>query len=128
MVTKKQTKKMLDVIEDRKLTTKEMMNRIAKVFEVLEKQKIKCEQNFWCCQTCGSSAMDEYANDYEGYCFYHNQDFDGLKKDRYTHLSYNGFKDIDSLEIGKKIMKAFRDKKIKVTWNGKVESRIMVEF
>ena len=119
---------MLRKIEDKKPNIKTIMNRIEKVFNKLEKQKIIGKQKFWCCQTCGSSAMNDYENEYDGYVFYHEQDYDSLKSDGYTHLAYGSFRDEDILEIANKIVKAFEDEKIEVMWNGKVETRIEIKF
>ena len=103
-------------------------DRIAKVFKELDKQKIKGEQDFWCCQTCGSNAMLDYEEDYDGFVFYHNQDTDTLKSDGYTHLSFGSFRDVYVVDIAHKIVKAFQDEGIKVVWNGDVNTRIMIEF
>lgn len=107
---------------------KQIQNRIAKVFKELDKQKIKGEQDFWCCQTCGSSAMDDYQNTYDGYVFYHNQDTDTLKSDGYTYLSFGSFKDVYVLDVAHKIVKAFQDEGIKVNWDGNINTRIQIEF
>jgi hypothetical protein len=132
MVTKEQNKKILKVIEEKpkRYPIKDIQRQIAKVFLELEKQKVKCEQNFWCCQTCGCSAMNDYEDNlnYEGYCFFHNQDFDTLKIEGVTHLSYGSFREKTMEEIGDRIFKMFKKEGIKVTWNGNSNSRIMIDF
>ena len=133
MVTEKQNKDMLRKIEENKnkgIPITRIQKQIDKVFMDLISKGIACKQNFWCCQTCGSSAMSDYEDNpnFDGYCFYHNQDYDGLKKQGVTYLSYGSFRDNNMIDIGKKIVKAFRKEGIKVTWNGKAESRILIEF
>ena len=105
-----------------------IQGKIDKVFEALDKQKIKGEQSFWCCQTCGASAMEDYEAEYDGYVFYHKQDFDTLKSDGYTHLSFGSFRDVYILDIAHKIVKAFQDEGIKVNWNGDINTRIQIDF
>jgi hypothetical protein len=107
---------------------KKIQSRIEKVFKELEKQKIIGEQEFWCCQTCGASAMEDFEDKYDGYVFYHSQDFDSLKSEGYTYLSFGSFRDVYILDIAHKIVKAFQDEGIKVNWNGDINTRIMVDF
>ena len=123
---------MLDVIEGKRIfPIKKIEEKITKVFDKLEKQRIVCRQNFWCCQTCGShnliQSYDKNLN-YDGYCFYHNQDYDDLKKANYTYLSYGGFRDEDMISIGLKIVKAFKKEGIQVFWDGSPNTRIRIEF
>lgn len=106
----------------------QIKSKIEKVFEALDKQKIKGEQDFWCCQTCGSNAMLDYSKDYEGFVFYHNQDTDTLKSENYTYLSYGNFGDASATDIAHRIVKAFQDEGIKVTWDGNINTRILIEF
>jgi hypothetical protein len=115
---------------------KEIKNKIDKVFTELEKVKVQGKQNFWCCQTCGGSAMEDYGDTqdsngeylYDGYVFYHSQDYDTLKSDGYTYLSFAGFRDVSGIDIANRIIKAFQDECIDVEWNGDTNARIKIDF
>ena len=111
-----------------KTKTNEITRKITKVFKALQKQKIKGKQNFWCCQTCVSYGMKDYENKYDGYVFYHNQDYETLKSDGYTYLSFDGFKDNNPIDIANKIIKAFQKEGIKTIWDKNIGTRIQINF
>lgn len=72
------------------MTTKQQVNN---GFRLLRKAGYFAKQNFWCCRSCGLSAIPEDKS--EKYVFYHNQDNDAWNRksrtlDKKLYLAWNG--------------------------------------
>jgi len=65
------------------------------VFKYLEKTGIAARQNYWCCQTCGTSAIaSEFRESiakgkpYVGFAYYHEQDLENALDTGFLRLTY----------------------------------------
>lgn len=100
------------------MTTKAQVN---KAFRDLRKAGYIARQNFWCCMSCGFSAMQQKYPDAKKVVFYHNQDNEAWDKDTKTltdrlYLAWDG----DGAEIVDILEKAG----LEVIWNGTEGMRI----
>lgn len=97
-------------------TTREL---VTQAFKKLRKAGYFAKQNFWCCMSCGLSAIPE---DAEKFVFYHNQDNDAWNKekelDRPLHLCWGG--------DGKEIVSILESVGLNTEWNGNDDSRIAI--
>jgi hypothetical protein len=93
-----------------------MKDNLNKAFRELRKAGYFARQNFWCCQSCGWSAVPEEKA--HKVVFYHNQDMRRLQDRGSCHLCWAG--------NGKEICDILISNGVKVTWNGKDEERIEI--
>jgi hypothetical protein len=91
-------------------------DNIKVAFKKLRKQGYFCRSNFWCCQSCGWSAVPE--NKSSKVVFYHKQDTDSLKERGSLFLAWEG--------RGSEIVNALNDSGLKAKWDGKEDTRIEV--
>ena len=91
-------------------------NRLNKAFEDLRKQGYFAEQNFWCCNSCGWSAMTDEQS--KKAVFYHEQE-DEYKSSDKLHLSWSG----DANEI----MRIFNLNNICTLWDGSEDTKIIIK-
>lgn len=70
-------------------------DRLDWVFAYLEKTGIAARQNYWCCQTCGTSAIAFASREavargkpYVGFIYYHEQDLENALDTGYLRLTY----------------------------------------
>lgn len=91
---------------------------INKAFRMLRKLGYFAKQNFWCCSTCGWSAMTEEES--KKAVFYHMQDNDNLKEQGACYLSWSG--------DGQEIVKTLSDSGVKTEWSGKSGERIKIHL
>lgn len=104
------------------VTTKELLDDTFKEFW---KEKIVAKADFMCCQTCGSSAIEDYKeNDSIGYVFYHKQDMEDLIKNGGTYMSFDSFDKEDSKKVGIIIRDHLKKYGLKVEWSGDSKHRI----
>jgi hypothetical protein len=102
------------------MNTKEKVNQ---AFKLLRKTGYIAKQNFWCCQSCGWSAINNDYPDAEKVVFYHNQDND----------SWNKNKELDhSLALawagnGAEIVDIIKSVGLNVEWDGSEDKRIMIQ-
>jgi hypothetical protein len=107
---------------------------ISKAFKKLKNHSIVAREDYTCCQNCGCARISKYSDRYDGYCFYHDQDFECAKETGKLWLAYGDFEIDDSGEndnelpkqIGKTIVKVLKSFKLKVEWNGDPSERILV--
>jgi len=111
-------------------------NRLDRCFADLEKDGIVARQNFTCCQTCGHAEIgDEIAaaekrGAVAGYTFYHQQDTEHAAEGGGVYLAYGALsaEEAKSLAVANRIVDALGRAGLKVTWDGKSSSRILVQL
>jgi len=91
------------------------MNNISKAFSELRKAGYFARQNYWCCQSCGWSAVPEGR---EKVVFYHSQDNDRKKAGQPFHLAWSG--------DGKEICDILNKNGITTEWDGDKSQRILI--
>ena len=93
---------------------------INKMFREFRKAGYYAKQDFWCCQSCGWSALtDQQA---EKAIFYHRQDKEG---------AFDGVRLVDSLMLawsgdGNEICNILKNYGLKVEWDGSPDKRIAI--
>lgn len=105
--------------------------RIGRAFRALRARGYFARQTFWCCQSCGWSAIPEGKD--KKVVFYHKQDADAFK----THPTWRrGGSPTATLHStlylawagnGTEIVEALRAEGLTVTWDGNDLTRIGVE-
>jgi hypothetical protein len=108
------------------MTASMLMERIKDAFEVLREHGYFAQQDWWCCQSCGVTAVpDEACDDGQWrYVFYHGQDTqniaDALREGRrpQCYLSWAG--------AGEEIAAEMRAAGLDVEWDGSDDRRICV--
>ena len=119
------------------MATKKDLNN---AFKELRSRGFIAEQNFWCCQTCGCTAVGQLVDEdgkllkngrqMEGYVFYHRQDTEGLRKDGECYLAWGSLENNTSTyktkAIGQQIVKVLKAHSIKVKWDGSTGKRIHI--
>jgi len=97
-------------------TDKILLNQ---AFRILRKQGFFAQQAFWCCQTCGWSAVPEGVKDV---AFYHKQDAASIKHGMIdkggVYIAWQG--------SAQKIVDAMQNVGLKVAWSGSEDKRIRV--
>jgi hypothetical protein len=105
-------------------------SQLRKAFNLIRKQGIVVKTNFWCCQTCGLSDIDNhFKKDTKGYCFYHNQDNDSKKAGEDFYLCYGNTGDKakhTAQQIGTIIVRCLNQAEIKNNWTGDTSDRILI--
>jgi len=106
---------------------------ISKAFGKLKNHNIVAKEAYTCCQNCGCVKISKYSDRYDGYCFYHDQDFQCAKETGRLWLAYGNFETDDSendneisKQIGETIVKVLKSFNLKVEWNGDPSQRILV--
>lgn len=95
---------------------KEIKGKLNVAFRNLRKAGYFAKQNFWCCQSCGCSAVpDSHENKY---VFYHRQDNDCLVDSGGCYMAWDG--------DGEEISRIFREAGLQVKWDGSGATRIEV--
>lgn len=92
------------------------MHKIKTAFAELRSLGYVARENFQCCQSCGWSALSK--KEAKKAVFYHKQDGDDLINDGSCHLAWAG--------NGKEIISVLQKHGIKVEWNGKKDTRILI--
>ncbi len=108
-----------------KVIRPETKKEINNAFKQLRKLGFVARQNFWCCQTCATSALTQAPynlKDGDKFVFYHNQDAQNLKFYGRCHLAFGA-----TVEDGKVIARIFQEQGLKVTWDETMDHRIEIE-
>lgn len=112
-------------------------NRIAKAFKELRKRGWFARMNFWCCQSCGCSAVPDKAKN--KFVFYHNQDADSINDEgnigvgwrwrRSGHLTDEVVLYLTHGEggDGREIVEVLNANGLDASWNGNNNTRILVK-
>jgi hypothetical protein len=103
---------------------KKIKARIRSAFNKLKGDKIVALANFACCNNCGVNEIMTIVKDTKanGWAFYHAQDNDEINESGLTYITFG-----DNTSIAYKIVKALKDAKLKVIWNGDMHNRIFVK-
>jgi hypothetical protein len=110
-------------------------DRLEAVFADLERERILCRDNYWCCMTCGLSAIAEELKEAEargaradGYVFFHAQDTERAAEGGGLMLAFgaeSGDED-DGVKVGQRVVKTLRKHGLVTDWNGTFAQRIPV--
>lgn len=100
---------------------------LTSAFRALRKQGYVCRQNFLCCGGCASSALDDVFtkrgvpvdSPLRKAVYYHSQDAADLREEGWTYLGWAG--------DGAVIVAALEGAGLRVKWDGRPETRILVE-
>lgn len=112
-------------------------DRLDGAFEHLQERGIIARQNYWCCQTCGTSAihgeMDAAARDgapVRGYVYYHEQDTERAAEGGGLMLAFGSVQDSDAarIAIAHEIVQALRSAGLEPEWDGDIARRIGVDL
>ena len=102
--------------------------RLLAAFRDLDTDGVVARADFACCQTCGVGEIGAQAapgTDPVGYVFCHRQDVDAAARGEGLHLSFGAFaEDGDDAEIGRRAVRALRERGLTVEWDGQATSRI----
>ena len=98
--------------------------KIGNAFKELRKMGWFARMNFWCCQSCGCSAIPDEAKD--KFVFYHKQDAEAIRSNGNImgmgiHLTHGEGGDANE------ICAVLRKNGLDVEWNGDMGKRIMVK-
>jgi hypothetical protein len=111
-------------------------DRLDDAFAELTEGGIVCRQDFTCCSTCGHSeiggemAIERQAGRrVRGYAFYHMQDTDRAVAGCGIYLKYGAVEQGDAAgqQIGREIEAALGRHGLKTSWNGRLDTSILVE-
>lgn len=102
---------------------RKIKSRIRGAFKKLEGEHIIARANFSCCGSCASFELGTLIDEckYDGYAYYHAQDNDSLNECGNVFIGYS------DLATGKKVFEQLKKSHLKVSWNGKEDTRIFVE-
>jgi hypothetical protein len=121
--------------------------RIEGVFNALEERGIIARADFWCCNSCASSAMlgrelpayERNGAEHQpvGYVFFHEQDTDSANEGRALLLSHGSINEADDnaspdeIEhaqgmVARIVVEEFREHGFEVEWNGSLGTKISV--
>ena len=89
---------------------------LSKAFRALRKEGYTAKQNFMCCQSCAWAELSE--KEAEKVVFYHNQDYQDLKRGDDLYLAWAG----DGNLIAETLIK----NGMTISWDGTANTRIMV--
>ncbi|WP_336577315.1 DUF6891 domain-containing protein [Caulobacter sp. CCNWLY153] len=112
-------------------------DRLDAAFAELDADGVISRQNFWCCGTCGASAiwdeMESAGNanrPYRGYAFYHEQDTESAVGGYGLHLNYGAREQTDeaAVAIGHEIVAHLNRHGLQTDWDGRIERRIAVSL
>jgi hypothetical protein len=104
--------------------SKKIKARIRSAFKKLFNDNIIGFTNFTCCNNCGGAEIRPIVekDGFDGWAFYHAQDNECINELGTTHITFG-----ENKKIAKKIIKALEDANLKVSWNGKMNTRISVD-
>lgn len=112
-------------------------DRLDAAFAELEADGVISRQNFWCCGTCGASAIGQEMEDADkagrlarGYVFYHEQDTESAVGGYGLHLNYGAREQTDeaAVTIGHEIVAHLNRHGLQTDWDGRIERRIAVSL
>lgn len=106
-------------------------DKLTNAFTELSENGIVAQENFTCCQTCGSYEISDHALDGDyGYVFYHQQDTERAVEGGGVYLSYGnlGLAKKPFSEITDQIVKTIEKHGLKVEWNGSSHTRMLVNL
>ena len=89
---------------------------LSKAFRALRKEGYVAKQNFMCCQSCAWAELSE--GEAEKAVFYHNQDYQDLKRGDDLYLAWSG----DGNLIAETLIK----NGMTISWDGTADTRIIV--
>ncbi|MFC5752806.1 DUF6891 domain-containing protein [Actinomadura rugatobispora] len=102
--------------------------RLLAAFRDLDADGVVARADFTCCQSCGTNDIGAEAPAGEapaGYVFCHRQDVDAAARGEGLFLSYGAFSEGgDDAEIGRRAVRALRERGLTVEWDGEVTTRI----
>ncbi|XVQ13257.1 DUF6891 domain-containing protein [Spirillospora sp. CA-255316] len=102
--------------------------RLLAAFRDLDAGGLVARADFTCCQSCGTAEIGAEAPAGAapaGYVFCHRQDVDAAARGEGLFLSYGAFsEDGDDAEIGRRAVRALRERGLTVEWDGEVTTRI----
>ena len=111
-------------------------SKLTAAFKRMRTFGILARQNFMCCQTCGCAEVDNIVDAKRakkkkevplGYCFYHAQDADNLRRTGNVFLAYGAIDDNgDSTAVGHIICECLRQCGLEFKWDGSRWTRIEV--
>jgi hypothetical protein len=131
------------------LSYAEFKQRIVIAFKALRKQGYICRQDFWCCQSCGCSAISQMkkakGQDNPKFVFWHHQDTSGFH-DATSNFSHRmrGYERLKAMNVGEPelpnppglyvswggdgeaIVKALNDAKLVTDWDGTAGQQIWI--
>lgn len=106
-------------------------DKLTNAFEELSENGIVAQENFTCCQTCGSYEIAEHAveGDY-GYVFYHQQDTERAVEGDGVYLSYGniGSDEKPLTDITDQIVNTIEKHGLRVNWNRSMNTRMLVNL
>jgi len=102
---------------------KKIKARIKSAFKKLFKENILAFSNFTCCNNCGGSEIRPLVrkDNFDGWAFYHAQDKDCINYFGTTCITFG-----ENISVARKVIKALQESKLKVSWNGKMNTRITI--
>jgi hypothetical protein len=95
-----------------------MKQNLTQAFRQLRKLGYFAKQNLSCCTTCSWAEIPEEKA--KKVVFYHNQDNSQLRSTGECYLGWAG--------DGKEIVKVLEDNGVKVTWDGRHTTRILINI
>jgi hypothetical protein len=112
----------IDYEEEDEIYTKDdipssIQKKLDLFFSKLNEKGYCAKQDLGDCQTCG---LAELPKDVTKYVFYHNQDTENLCERKSCYLTWGG--------NGNEIVEIAKETNIKVEWDGKNETRILIDF
>lgn len=108
----------------------DLRSNLQEAFEYLNEIKIIAKHDWWCCQSCGGSAIAQIQGKEDlGYVFYHDQDVEKCAMTGFIYLAYGGFIVSDKfniwdIHIGHIVCDILNKHGIKTEWDGIKDSRI----
>ncbi|MBS2013669.1 MAG: hypothetical protein JST00_12315 [Deltaproteobacteria bacterium] len=107
-------------------------DRLRRAFDLLEERGVLARENYWCCQTCAYSAIDQEIDDgleagaqIRGYVLFHSQDTDRAVESGHLLLRYGGVtadperEGADaSKKIGEEVVALLRSSDFEPLWSG----------
>jgi hypothetical protein len=121
--------------EQRRWPTVTDCERLDDAFLELESIGIVARQHFWCCQTCGLSAMDDEiaesaatGQQVRGYTFYHEQDTERAVAGEGLYLTFGSIDEMEQhgLQIAREIQACLERHGLSTEWDGTFHQRIFV--
>lgn len=109
-------------------------DRLDWLFAYLESTGVAARQNFWCCQTCATSAMHSEISasdkEYVGFVYFHAQDSERAANGGPLTMTYGADDDEDEniRRVGIRLMKAASIAGLKIIWSGDTNERIKIKM
>lgn len=107
--------------------------KVRKGFAILRKQGVEAHMNYWCCQSCACSAMDEKR---AKKVYFHKQDTGHWMRDSKLPIRYCIFEDVGGgggvpfedrvMAHAKNIKKVLESVGCRVEWSGKTDEILEV--